>query len=530
MKNPFSLLGMVLILGASGPARAQDIVTPVAEPAEPTLADPALPPAALFDAAQLEQLVGSIALYPDALIALILPASTVPSDVVLAARYLRDGGDPGKLDEQAWDDSVRALARYPDVLKWMDENLAWTKQLGEAFIAQPADVMNAVQRLRLKARAVGSLTTTAQQQVVVEEDTIAILPTQPDVIYVPYYDPAVVYVSRPTYYTRPFFTFGPAYATGFWLSYNVDWHRHRVWCIDRPYRERHWREHRHHWHRPSHLGKRDFARHADYRPWTPPRHVSYHRSRSNHSLARQPADRRFGTGSYAPRNENNGRRPSRWDGNYARPRHATGERFPEPPPSGPQPSVTAPLPLADPLPHALPSPLPNLNPRPNQGSGSYSRRNFADRRDHGARGDRGDRADRGTRNDRGDRHDRRRFAGDHSRPTIGNSQPPATARPAPTFRTGTPTHSVTPSTPSFRNHPSPPPGFNRPTQTTVRHQPPAPTPRPSSPSYASGRSRHTDSVQPAATASATPRAAEARTEGRFHGVTHGRARAGQLER
>jgi len=117
--------------------------------------------------AQLETLLGPVALYPDA-IALILPAATAPSDVVLAARFLAVNRDELQLENQPWDESVRGLARYPDVIKWMDENLAWTKQVGEAFLAQPADAMQAVQRLRARARAAGTLVDTPEQKIVTE--------------------------------------------------------------------------------------------------------------------------------------------------------------------------------------------------------------------------------------------------------------------------------------------------------------------------------------------------------------------------
>jgi hypothetical protein len=90
---------------------------------------------------ELNELLAPIALYPDALLALILPASTVPSDVVLAARYIASNGDPAQIANQPWDDSVKSLVRYPDVLKWMDQNLEWTTAVGEAFLDQPADVM-----------------------------------------------------------------------------------------------------------------------------------------------------------------------------------------------------------------------------------------------------------------------------------------------------------------------------------------------------------------------------------------------------
>ena len=173
--------------------------------------------------AQLETLLGPVALYPDALIALILPASASSSDIVLAARYLAANQDPQQLDAQAWDESVRSLARYPDVIKWLDENLAWTQQLGTAFLAQPAEVMQAVQRLRARARAAGTLIDTPQQKVITEGEVILIEPASPTVIYVPRYDPEVVYVSRPYSWTQPSLFFGLGFRVGSWLSYDCDW-------------------------------------------------------------------------------------------------------------------------------------------------------------------------------------------------------------------------------------------------------------------------------------------------------------------
>ena len=153
------------------------------------------------------------------MIALILPASTVPSDIVLGARYLKSGGDPGQIENQPWDDSVKALARYPEVLAWMDENLDWTSSLGEAFVEQPADVMNAVQALREQAKAAGNLADTPQQKVVEDENAIRIVPADPEVIYVPQYDPQVVYVYSTV------LTFGPGCFVGPWLCYDFDWNR-----------------------------------------------------------------------------------------------------------------------------------------------------------------------------------------------------------------------------------------------------------------------------------------------------------------
>ena len=138
----------------------------------PLLAQPPAPDSPPLSPQELDQALGPIALYPDALIALILPAATDPSDVVLAARYLQDGGDPADTDDQPWDDSLKALTHYPDVVKWMDRNLTWTKTVGEAFVAEPAEVMNSIQRLRAEARSAGSLVNTPQQQVLVEDGYI----------------------------------------------------------------------------------------------------------------------------------------------------------------------------------------------------------------------------------------------------------------------------------------------------------------------------------------------------------------------
>jgi len=245
-----------LCLVAAAPARAAD----PQPPPETAQAAPVL------NDAQLDQLLGPIALYPDALVALILPASTSPTDIVLADRYLDAKGDPAQIDNQPWSDSVRALARYPEVVQWMSDNLGWTRQLGDAFIAQPADIMNAVQRLRARARATGALVDTPEQQVVVDGDTIEIQPAQPEVIYVPRYDPAVVYVMQPPGYVYPFgpyISFGIGFPIGLWLTYDFDWHRRVIWCGDRHYD---WRAHRD-WrrHQPNLLPPN-----PGWRSWQPP--------------------------------------------------------------------------------------------------------------------------------------------------------------------------------------------------------------------------------------------------------------------
>jgi len=199
--------------------------------------------------AQLDQLLGPIALYPDPLIAQILPASTVPTQIVFADRYVAGGGDPNQIDQQPWDASVQALARYPGVLKWMDDNLNWTMELGQAFLNQQPDVMASIQRLRALANNLGNLQSTPQQQVVNDGGNIEIVPADPQVIYVPVYQPDQVYYDAA--YGSPFITFGLGLAIGGWLNCDFDWgHRNIVyWGHDHP-RPSGW------WHEP--LPQRNF--------------------------------------------------------------------------------------------------------------------------------------------------------------------------------------------------------------------------------------------------------------------------------
>lgn len=196
-----------------------------------------------FTAAELDTLVAPLALYPDALVALILPAATEPSDLVLAARFLKgQSRSEAELEAQPWIDSVKLLARYPTVISWLDQELAWSKRLGEAFARQPADVMTAIQRRRAQARASGALRTTPQHVVSEVESNIVIVPAQPDVIYVPVYDPFAVYVSAPIHRARVVISFGRAYSCGYWLAYGCDWGRRTICYVDRPHRVRVWRE------------------------------------------------------------------------------------------------------------------------------------------------------------------------------------------------------------------------------------------------------------------------------------------------
>ncbi|MEI8341740.1 MAG: DUF3300 domain-containing protein, partial [Verrucomicrobiota bacterium] len=181
-------------------------------------------------AAELDALLGPIALYPDPLVAIILPASATPSDVVIADRMVASKADPATIEQQPWDPSVKALTHYPDVLKWMDDNLPWTTSVGNAFVNQPTDVMNSIQQLRAKAKAAGNLTSNPQQTVEQQDEKIVIVPAEPAVIYVPQYDPQIVYVQSATPVVAPLITFGAGLAMGAWLSNGCNWYGGGVWC------------------------------------------------------------------------------------------------------------------------------------------------------------------------------------------------------------------------------------------------------------------------------------------------------------
>ncbi len=191
---------------------------------------------------QLDQLLGPIALYPDPLMAQVLAASTLPTQIVLADRYVGQGGDPDQIDQQPWDPSVQAVARYASVLKWMDDNLNWTTELGQAFVNQQPDVMASIQRLRAQAQSLGNLQTTAQQQVVADDGDIEIVPANPDVIYVPTYAPDSVYYQSA--YGGSFISFGIGFPVGVWLNCDFDWHQHHliVWDHNHPRPANWWHE------------------------------------------------------------------------------------------------------------------------------------------------------------------------------------------------------------------------------------------------------------------------------------------------
>jgi len=215
-------------------------------------ADPSVsqtpPQAAQQSSEQLQELVAPIALYPDALIAQILAAATYPDQVVEAEKWMAQNknlqGDQlaQEVDKQPWDPSVKALTQFPAVLANMNQNLAWTSELGDAHLNQQQELSQAIQTMRQRAKQAGNLQTTPQEKVKAKGQTIVIEPAAPDVVYVPEYDPWLVYGAPlgifPGWYPYPgLFLDGPgiAFGLGFgvglfagfgwgWHGWGYDWH------------------------------------------------------------------------------------------------------------------------------------------------------------------------------------------------------------------------------------------------------------------------------------------------------------------
>ena len=175
-----------------------------------------------FKQEELDQILAPIALYPDDLLSQVLMASTYPLEVVQAERWAKQNkslkGDAlaQALEKQDWDPSVKSLVNFPDVLTMMSEKLDWTQKLGDAFLEQQKEVMDTVQKLRQKADEAGNLKTTSEQKVIVEKETktIVIEPANPQTVYVPTYNPTVVYGAWPYPSYPPYYYYPPGYVAG----------------------------------------------------------------------------------------------------------------------------------------------------------------------------------------------------------------------------------------------------------------------------------------------------------------------------
>ncbi|KAF1040329.1 MAG: hypothetical protein GAK35_03524 [Herbaspirillum frisingense] len=159
------------------------------------------PPPAVYTQAQLDQMLAPVALYPDSLLAQVLMAATYPLEVVQAQRFiearpgLQGDGLARAVAPMPWDPSVKSLVQFPSVLTMMNDRLDWMQQLGQAFLSQQPAVMDTVQNLRERAQVAGTLESSPQQRVVADDGVIVIEPVNPQVVYVPYYNPVVAYGS-----------------------------------------------------------------------------------------------------------------------------------------------------------------------------------------------------------------------------------------------------------------------------------------------------------------------------------------------
>ncbi|MCP5349291.1 MAG: DUF3300 domain-containing protein [Gammaproteobacteria bacterium] len=300
------------------------------------IVEPILPD---FSATELQELVGPIALYPDSLLAIILPASAYPLQIVQAARFLDNLEQDNTLQpDESWDESVIALLNYPEVIRLMDADIDWTWQLGEAVIAQEADVLNAIADFRTLAYDAGNLETDEIQVVERANEVITITQVDEKVVYVPYYEPreVIIYQTRPVYYYYPRrypvyyypYDYGYSFFSGyFWgvtTAFSLGWHDHHIHVYHpsyyrHPYYGRYY-DTRYHYRRPtinvfnnyyvdnSRLQVRNRARDGSY--WRPQRNYG---SRPGYDRERRVA-RTYGGGRDFSNSVRNIRRADYWDG------------------------------------------------------------------------------------------------------------------------------------------------------------------------------------------------------------------------
>ncbi|MBS2035326.1 DUF3300 domain-containing protein [bacterium] len=210
--------GLCLVAcGVSGWALPNPAPTPAPGPA-PTAAQPAK-----YTSSELDLLFKPVALYPDPLLAQMLPAASYPAQIEAANTFLK-ANPKGEVDQQPWDASVKALAHYPEVVEQMAQDLAWTEALGQAAATQMSDVNSSIQRLRSQAYAAGNLQSNEQQTVTTDSNYVTIQPASPQILYVPVYNPYLVYAPRPSGWSGSLISFGLGYACGSWLTYGYDWY------------------------------------------------------------------------------------------------------------------------------------------------------------------------------------------------------------------------------------------------------------------------------------------------------------------
>jgi hypothetical protein len=250
-----------IMAGAGAGGSAAEVDQSTAQPADPA-GSPTVEPTAQTPQQSpeaLDQILAPIALYPDPLIAQILAAAIYPTEIVEADRWMQQGSSLDEaafgeaVDQQAWDPSVKALTQFPSILANMDKNLSWTSALGEAYANQPQAVLDAIQVLRKRAEEAGTLKSSPQETVTTAGQTIVIEPSSPEFVYLPEYDPWLVYGAPVDAYPNwdPYpglFLDGPGdwfdlgvgigvfggFAWG-WNHWRADWHAGRLVYHQQPY-------------------------------------------------------------------------------------------------------------------------------------------------------------------------------------------------------------------------------------------------------------------------------------------------------
>lgn len=307
--NSIPFLLMTLLILTSGAVMAQVPVDengkPIASLSEESYSeDDALTAAAPLTSTELEELVGPIALYPDDLLAIVLPASTYPLEIVQAARFLQElESDSSLKPDEDWDESVAALVNYPEVVQMMDDDIDWTWRLGEAVISQQAAVIAAVEMFRDRAYAAGNLKSDEYQTVSLDEGAIEIDPADEEIIYVPYYEPAEVVVYQPQpvyrYYPTAYPVYYYPYPVGHHFSSGYFWGVTTAFTIG-------WTNHNLHVYHPSYYG-----------------HPYYGHHYSGHYY-RRPSVSVYNT--YYVNNRYRASQYNHRDGDYWRPRQRSGSR------------------------------------------------------------------------------------------------------------------------------------------------------------------------------------------------------------
>jgi hypothetical protein len=217
----------------------------------------AAPAATLLSPEQLQELVGRVALYPDDLLALVLPASTTPLDIVKGQRFLTGYEKNKELKpDPSISEPVINLLTYPEVVTLMSNDLDWTEALGQAVMAQQPDVLQAVQTFRRQAQTAGNLKTDEKQTVIVQEDVVQIAPSNPEVVYVPQYEPSTVVVQQaapvvtyaptayPSYY-HPVASAATGFVAGAATAYGLNWASGSVYYGAGPVQAEYWQDQRH---------------------------------------------------------------------------------------------------------------------------------------------------------------------------------------------------------------------------------------------------------------------------------------------